>query len=135
MNVNNSYCLLLKLYVNPKKQLEYQNNNTKLLHHGLIQSRADLGSVVRRPKSAIHWIARLRFGIYKLEFLISIVGVQIRRFTALRLVLRRLHWWIAYPGFVQPPPVNSEVDKAPWGCVRRHNPSPQTKSTSPKTVP
>ena len=48
-----------------------------------------LGSVVRRPDSAIHWIAifstfvklavdrynlRLRFGIYKLKFLRSIVG-------------------------------------------------------------
>ena len=47
------------------------------------------GSVVRRPDSAIHWIAmfstivklavdrynlRLRFGIYKLKFLRSIVG-------------------------------------------------------------
>ena len=48
-----------------------------------------LGSVVRRPDSTIHWIAifsafvklavdrynlRLRFGIYKLKFLRSIVG-------------------------------------------------------------
>ena len=43
-----------------------------------------LGSVVQRPDSAIHWIAifstfdrynlRLRFGIYKLKFLRSIVG-------------------------------------------------------------
>ena len=47
-----------------------------------------LGSIVRRPDSAIHWIAifstfvkmavdrynlRLRFGIYKLKFLRSIV--------------------------------------------------------------
>ena len=52
------------------------------------QNAVLLGSVVRRPDSAIHWIAifstfikldvdryylRLRFGIYKLKFLRSIV--------------------------------------------------------------
>ena len=70
-----------------------------------------LGLVVRRPDSAIHWIAifstflklpvdrynlRLRFGIYKLKFLRSI------SFTALRLVSPKVALfairWIAYPG-------------------------------------
>ena len=57
--------------------------------------------------SAIHWIAmfstivklavdrynlRLRFGIYKLKFVKIYCRVQIRSFTALRLVLQRLHY-------------------------------------------
>ena len=71
------------------------------------RGRAWLGSVVRRPDSAIHWIAmfstivklavdrynlRLRFGIYKLKFVKIYCRVQIRSFTALRLVLQRLHY-------------------------------------------
>ena len=82
-----------------------------------------LGSVVRRPDSAIQWIAlfstfaklavdrynlRLRFGIYKLKFLRSIVGsrsvvsqLALVSFTKVALFAIR---WIAYPGFVQPAP-------------------------------
>ena len=65
----------------------------------------DHASVVRRSDSAIQWIAifstfvklavvrynlRLRFGIFKLKFFKIYCRVQIRSFTALRLVLRRL---------------------------------------------
>ena len=78
------------------------------------------GSVVRRPDSAIHWIAifstfvklavdrynlRLRFGIYKLKFLRSIVGsrsIVSQSSASLTKVAFFAIRWIAYPGFVQP---------------------------------
>ena len=72
---------------------------------------------VEGPDSAIHWIAmfptfvnryilRLRFGIYKLKFLRSIVGSRSVVSQLFGLVLGRLHysliWSMAYPGFVEP---------------------------------
>ena len=76
--------VLVKFYIiNDQRQVKTLQQLTNELCH------IDKGSVVRRPDSAIHWIAnfstfvklavdpynlRLRFGIYKLKFLRSIVG-------------------------------------------------------------
>ena len=91
----------------------FESKNSNLLHEFRRQVQQGksgvLESVVRRPDSAIHWIAmfstffnvklavdrynlRLRFGIYKLKFLRSIVGSRSVVSQLLAIVLRRLHY-------------------------------------------